>query len=207
MKRNRRVGIIAAGALVLVMGACGEKSDRIVTINHPMRELGQVRITISDNSLSDPGGAAYFFEALTLTNKDGVRVRNKEALGESPTLAYHPEVIGGIQMEGYLLAENDTTIVLSYDLLDPHYLAAAGPALEQIEEVDIALIVANDFHVEVVVAQEDESRVSVRAIGEDVQDGSNQQFIHFELRDISRSRSTIVARQVLYPGRASWWEW
>ncbi len=154
-------------------------------------DITRLEIRLSDDSPEDGvAGAALFQEEIIITDSDGVRYSNRRTL-DAERLDFRPITQGGFQREGYLSADGNEVIALIYDLEGPEYRAALGPPPDRIARVEFILLVANDYRIELTsdrqVNRNDQPVVisaalphrTISAAG-NVQDGSNQRFVHLE---------------------------
>ena len=135
-----------------------------------------IEIRISDDSPADgEGGGALFGSDILIDDLRGNQIQGSQ-------IGFLPLVEGGLQREGYLAADGTQEILLRYDLLSPTY---TGPDPAEIRRVQIELIVANDYLIEMAANTQLDAQRSVvflpvaQARG-NVQDGSNQRVLLFD---------------------------
>ena len=155
-------------------------------------DVTRIEVRLSDDSPEDGiAGAAFFQEEMIIKLTDGNRISNRRRLDDNNIFNFHPSIQGGFLREGYLAADGNEVIVLVYDLEGPQYKNAFGPALDQIESIEFALLLANDYRIDLtsnrqansnqqpVVLSEGIPERTIRASG-NVQDGSNQRFVQLK---------------------------
>ena len=104
-----------------------------------------IDVRISDDSPEDgTGGGALFASDIAIYDIEGKEIRGTE-------IGFRPLIEGGFQREGYLAADGNEQIVISYDFNDRSY---AGPDLADIARVTVELVVANDYRIEVASDQQ-----------------------------------------------------
>ena len=132
-----------------------------------------VEIRIKDDSPEDgEGGGALFGSDILIYDLEGNWIRGRQ-------IGFRPLVEGGFQRQGYLAADGTEEILLSYDFLSPTY---SGPDPSEITQVQIELVVANDYLIEIasngqVDAGESIAFLPVAQARGNVQDGSNQRVL------------------------------
>jgi len=138
--------------------------------------ISRIIIRLSDDSPEDgSGGAALFDDEIVIRDVDG-NVTRGSAVG------FEPIREGGFQRVGFLAADGDERIVLTYDFTDPGYL---GPDPSVIEEVAFELVVSNDYKVEITSDRQTNSDAQPvfllveRAEG-NIRDNSNQRLLKFD---------------------------
>ena len=131
---------------------------------------------MADDSPQDgTGGAALFDDEIIIKDTDGNVYRGGE-------INFEPIREGGFQRVGYISADGDERITLTYDFTDPAYI---GPDPSVIEEVSFELILSNDYRVEVTSDRQtniDSQPVFLpveRAEG-NISDNSNQRLLKFD---------------------------
>ena len=157
-----------------------------VNTPHPFQDIHRIDIRLRDDSPDDGvGGAALFFEEIIVTTKGGAKISNRRRLvnddgTESSIWEYYPILEGGFRREGFLAADGQEIMTLSYQFDSPEYLATLGPSVSEIEAVEFYLLLANDYRLDVSV-----EGVWVATLGSpgNVQDGSNQAFIHIRIAE------------------------
>ena len=134
----------------------GNPLNGSLTVGQNLEHVGQIFIRLSDDSPEDrEGGAALFswdiiIEAETEVAREdpdtGERIvgREKEVVRGSE-IGFDPIIDGGFQRLGFLAADGDERIELTYDFRAQSY---NGPDLSTIRRAQIELVVANDYHIE-----------------------------------------------------------
>ena len=98
-----------------------------------------IEIRIKDDSPEDgEGGGALFASDILIRDLDGNQTRGSE-------IGFRAQVEGGFQRRGFLAADGNEVIRLSFDLTHFTY---TGPDPSQIESATVELVVANDYLVE-----------------------------------------------------------
>ena len=157
-----------------------------LTVGQNLEHVGQIFIRLSDDSPEDrEGGAALFSWDIIIESETEV-ARETEA-GErvveveketvrGSQIGFEPIIDGGLQRLGFLAADGDERIEMTYDFRSPSY---TGPELSTIRRAQIELVVANDYHIEMSsdrqlnIPEGQPVFLTVkRAVG-NVQDGSN----------------------------------
>ncbi|MEW6751660.1 MAG: hypothetical protein AB1505_11900 [Candidatus Latescibacterota bacterium] len=135
----------------------------------------RIEVRLSDDSPEDArGGGALFASDILIRDLEGQETRGSE-------IGFRALVEGGLQRRGYLAAEGDEVILLHFDFSLPGY---TGPDPSNIESVQIELVVANDYRVEVSSDRQTDTAGNpvylqvARAAG-NASDGSNQRVIAF----------------------------
>ena len=186
-----RVGatyINAHNSQTLLESFQGDPLSGSLTVGQNLEHIGQIFIRLSDDSPEDrKGGAALFsydiiIEAEEEALVDGELVLQRRVVRGSE-LGFNPTVEGGFQRLGYLAADGEEAIILTYDFRDPSY---NGPDLSTIRRAQIELALANDYHVEIGSDRQtnlpDRQPVYLtlkRAAG-NVRDGSNLRLLRFD---------------------------
>jgi hypothetical protein len=136
----------------------------------------RIDLRIHDDSPEDgEAGGALFAADIVITDLDGVQVRGSE-------IGFRPIIEGGFQQGGYLAADGFETINLSFNFLDRTY---TGPDPSEIRRVQLELVLANDYLVEIASDRQVDFRLSrvflpvARATG-NVKDSSNQRVLAFD---------------------------
>ena len=118
-------------------------SGSLTTVQNSAR-VSKIIIRISDDSPEDgEGGAALYSWDIVIRGRDRLTGRMETVRGSQ--IDFEPIVEGGYQRPGYLAADGEETITLTYDFTDPSY---AGPDPSLIERVIVELVLANDYRVE-----------------------------------------------------------
>jgi hypothetical protein len=138
--------------------------------------VGRVEILIRDDSPEDgEGGGALFASDVLIEDLDGAQTRGSE-------IGFRALAEGGFLRRGYLAADGSEVIRLVFDFSSPEY---TGPVPVRIRRVQVELVLANDYRVEISSDRQLGSRGNLdfttvaRAPG-NVQDGSNQQVLAFD---------------------------
>ncbi|MFH1568208.1 MAG: hypothetical protein ABIL09_09440 [Gemmatimonadota bacterium] len=138
--------------------------------------ISRIIVRLSDDSPEDgSGGAALFDDDIIITDLDGNEVRGSE-IGFAATRQ------GGYQKVGYLAADGEERITLTYDFTDPGYL---GPDRSVIDKVRFELVVSNDYQVEITSDRQTNAGgqpvylLVERAPG-NIRDNSNQRVLSFD---------------------------
>ena len=132
--------------------------------------ITRIDVRISDDSPEDgTGGGALFASDIAIYDIEGNEIRGAE-------IGFRPLIEGGFQRRGYLAADGNEQIVISYDFNDRSY---AGPDLADIERVTVELVVANDYRIEVASDQQGVYLPFLQASG-NVKDNSNQRVVVFD---------------------------
>ncbi|MDP6018952.1 MAG: hypothetical protein QGI32_22880 [Candidatus Latescibacteria bacterium] len=136
----------------------------------------RIEVRIRDDSPEDgEAGGALFASDIVITDLEGNQVRGSE-------IGFRPVIEGGFQQGGFLAADGFEVINLSFDFLDRTY---SGPDPSDIRRVQLELVLANDYLVEVVSDRQVNFRSSrvflpvARATG-NVKDSSNQRVLAFD---------------------------
>ena len=138
------------------------------------RTVTRIQVRIADDSPGDGSGGALFSSDLVIHDFDGGTVSASE-------IGFRPLVEGGLQRPGYLAADGDA-IVVTYDFDDRTY---SGPDPTEIERVEVELVVANDYRIEIASDRQTNADGTVvflhltTARG-NVRDGSNQRVLRFD---------------------------
>jgi len=129
-----------------------------------------LEIRIRDDSPEDgEGGGALFSSDILIHDTDGNEIRGSE-------IGFRAQFEGGFQREGYLAADGNEEILVRFDFLSPAY---AGPDPMDIRRVQIEMVVANDFLIEIGSNAQQNFLPVAQARG-NVQDGSNQRVLLFD---------------------------
>ena len=135
-----------------------------------------VEVRISDASPEDDeGGGALFDADILITDLEGEQIRGSE-------IGFRPQTEGGFQRAGFLAADGNETIVLRFDFSDRNY---TGPDPSEIVRVQIEMVIANDYLVEMASDRQLGRNGDVvflplaRARG-NVKDSSNQRVLLFD---------------------------
>ncbi|MEW6749452.1 MAG: hypothetical protein AB1505_00555 [Candidatus Latescibacterota bacterium] len=138
--------------------------------------VSRIVLRLSDDSPEDgTGGAALFDDEIMITDLEGNVVRGS-------AIRFTPTRQGGLQRVGYLAADGDEQITLTYDFTDPAYM---GPDRSVIRKVAFELVISNDYRVEATSDRQTNAESQPvfllvdRAAG-NIQDNSNQRVLRFE---------------------------
>ena len=138
--------------------------------------ISRIVLRLSDDSPEDgTGGAALFDDEIIITDVDGNVVRGGE-------IGFEPIREGGFQRVGFLAADGNERITLTYDFTDPAYL---GPDRSIIKDVGFELVVSNDYRIEVTSDRQTNSDLqpvfllAERAEG-NIKDNSNQRLLRID---------------------------
>ncbi len=166
----------------------GDPMSGSLTVGQNLEHLGQIFIRLSDDSPEDRQGGAALFSYDILIEADeealveGQLVHQKKVVRGSE-IGFKPTVEGGFQRLGYLAADGEESIVLTYNFRDPSY---NGPDLSTIRKAQLEMALANDYQVEIGSDRQtnlpDRQPVYLtlkRASG-NVKDGSNLQLLRFD---------------------------
>ena len=126
-----------------------------LTVGQNLEHLGQIFIRLSDDSPDDrEGGAALFswdiiIEAETDTVGEaadgGPEIGRKREVVRGSEIGFEPIVEGGFKGLGFLAADGSEQIEMTYDFNSGTY---RGPNASTIRRVQVELVVANDYHIE-----------------------------------------------------------
>ena len=140
------------------------------------QSVGQVtliNVLIKDDSPEDgEAGGALFAYDVVIWDENGKKTRGSE-------IGFRPQIEGGFFRRGYLSADGTEVISLRYDFQDRTY---TGPDLGTIHRIQIELVLANDYLVEMASDLQNNFRGKVvfipvaRASG-NVKDASNQRVL------------------------------
>ena len=132
-----------------------------------------VEVIIKDDSPEDgEAGGALFAQDIVIWDLAGNRTRGSE-------IGFRPLVEGGFQRRGFLAADGREEIRLRYDFQDRSY---TGPPPNEIQRVQVELVLANDYLVEMASDRQIDLREQIvavpiaRAAG-NVKDSSNQRVL------------------------------
>ena len=132
--------------------------------------IGRIYVRITDDSPADgEGGGALFASDIAIYDLDGSEIRGSE-------IGFRPLIEGGFQRKGFLAADGNEQIVISYDFTDRSY---TGPDPGDIKRVAIELVVANDYQIEIASDRQGVYQPLVTAAG-NVKDNSNQRVVSFD---------------------------
>lgn len=132
--------------------------------------ISRIDVRITDDSPEDgEGGGALFASDIRIYDLEGKETRGSE-------IGFRPLIEGGFQRRGYLAADGNEQLIISYDFNDRSY---AGPDLADIGRVTVELVVANDYRIEVNSDQQGIYLPLQQAAG-NVKDNSNQRVVAFD---------------------------
>jgi hypothetical protein len=132
-----------------------------------------VEVVIRDDSPDDGvAGGSLFASDIVIYDLQSRQLRGSE-------IGFRPLIEGGFQRAGFLSAAGDEVIRMRYDFSDPSY---TGPDLAEIERVEVELVVANDYLIEMTSDRQAnrsgrEVFTTVARASGNVKDGSNQRVL------------------------------
>ncbi len=135
-----------------------------------------IEIAITDDSPADgEGGGALFSSDLIIYDLEGNQTRVSE-------IGFRPLIEGGFQRRGFLAADGTERILVRYDLANLTY---TGPDPTEIARLQIELVIANDYRIEVASDRQLDARenmvfLPVAQARGNVVDGSNQRVLVFD---------------------------
>ncbi len=151
-------------------------SGGALTTDQNALPISRIIIRLADDSPQDGvGGAALFDDEIIIRDTEGNVFRGSD-------INFEPIREGGFQRVGFVAADGNERITLTYDFTDPSYL---GPDPSVIEEVSFELVISNDYRVEVTSDRQtnkDSQPVFLlveRAEG-NIGDNSNQRLLKFD---------------------------
>jgi hypothetical protein len=131
----------------------------------------RIEVRISDDSPVDGGdGGALFASDILIHDLEGNVTRGTE-------IGFRAQIEGGFQRSGFLSADGNEHIVLRYDFNDRTY---SGPDPSRIRRVEIELVIANDYLVEVSSDRQSGVFFPIARAAGNVKDSSNQRVITFD---------------------------
>jgi hypothetical protein len=144
------------------------------------QQISTIEIVLRDDSPEDGTGGATYFPAgsdVFVTYLDGSQDAGKD-------IRFEPVVQGGTPGRGFLAANGDEEIRLTYDFTDPGFVARARADRSEIVKVEFRLTLANDYQIWMSSDQQsgrlgDVLLIVDRAKG-NVRDGSNVRLVEFE---------------------------
>ncbi|MBI4530387.1 MAG: hypothetical protein HY709_02595, partial [Candidatus Latescibacteria bacterium] len=117
----------------------GNPMSGSLSVEQNSRRIEKLVIRLSDDSPEDgEGGAALFGTDILIEDVKGNKVRGND-------IGFKPLIEGGLQRQGFLAADGNERILLTYDLTDLSY---NGPDPSLIKKVGFELILGNDYEVE-----------------------------------------------------------
>lgn len=130
-----------------------------------------ITVRIRDDSPEDgEDGGALFASDILIHDLDGNVTRGSE-------VGFRSQVEGGFQRSGFLSADGSEVILLRFDLNDRTY---SGPDPSRIRRVQIELVIANDYLVEMSSDRQGSVFFTVARAAGNVKDSSNQRVITFD---------------------------
>lgn len=130
-----------------------------------------VEVRIRDDSPEDGAdGGALFASDILIHDLEGNIIRGTE-------IGFRSQVEGGFQRSGFLSADGSEVILLRYDFNDRTY---SGPDPSRIRRVQIELVIANDYLVEMSSDRQSGVFFIVARAAGNVKDSSNQRVITFD---------------------------
>ena len=130
-----------------------------------------IEVRIGDDSPEDGvDGGALFASDILIHDLDGNVTRGTE-------IGFRAQVEGGFQRSGFLSADGNERILLRFDFDDRTY---SGPDPSRIRRVEIELVIANDYLVEVSSDRQGSVFFPVAQATGNVKDSSNQRVITFD---------------------------
>lgn len=156
------------------------RSGALTTVQNSV-PISKLMIRLSDDSPEDgEAGAALYSYDITIKGKN--RLTGKTQVVRGSQIGFKPLIKGGYKRKGYIAADGDEVIELTYDLTDPSY---TGPDPALIEEVMVDLVLANDYRVEWTSDRQTNREnqpvylLATRALG-NVKDNSNQKLVRLD---------------------------
>ena len=152
--------------------------DNMISGNIPEimnQEVTRIEVVLRDDSPEDEDSGATFFPAgsdIIITYVDGQRDTGKD-------IRFEPVVQGGVPGQGFLGANGNDEIRLTYDLTDPSFVARAHADRSEIAQIEFRMTLANDYQIWVTSDQQNAPLMVERAEG-NVKDGSNLTVVEFE---------------------------
>ena len=127
-----------------------------------------IEVRIRDDSPEDgEDGGALFAADILISDLEGKQTRGSE-------IGFRPQIEGGFLRHGYLSADGNETIVVRFDFNDRTY---SGPDPGNIERVQIELVVANDYIIEMSSDRHEGAFLRVAQARGNVRDSSNQRVV------------------------------
>ena len=105
--------------------------------------ISKIEVVLRDDSPDDgTGGAAYFSSGsdIIVTYRDGSVDRGSD-------LRFEPVVEGGVIEQGFIAANGNESIRLTYDFNDPVFINQSQGDPAEIVRVEFQLVVANDYQI------------------------------------------------------------
>jgi hypothetical protein len=138
--------------------------------------LTEIQVRIRDDSPGDgKGGGALFSSDIVIYDLEGNAVRGSD-------IGFRPLTEGGFQRQGFLAADGLEEILIRYDFADRTYI---GTDPTEITRVEIELVVANDYLIEVTSSNQIDAGdravfLPVAQARGNITDGSNQRVLRFD---------------------------
>ena len=138
--------------------------------------LTEIQVRIRDDSPGDGrGGGALFSSDIVIYDLEGNAVRGSD-------IGFRPLTEGGFQRQGFLAADGLEEILVRYDFADRTYI---GTDPTEITRVEIELVVANDYLIEVTSSNQINAGdravfLPVAQARGNITDGSNQRVLRFD---------------------------
>ena len=143
--------------------------------------ISKLIIRLSDDSPEDgEAGAALYSYDIVIKGKN--RLTGETQIVRGSQIGFKPIVKGGYRRRGYIAADGDEVIELTYDFTDPTY---TGPDPALIEKATVELVLANDYRVEWTSDRQTNKEnqpvflLAARALG-NVKDNSNQKLVQLD---------------------------
>ena len=164
-----------------------------LTVGQNLEDISQIFIRLSDDSPEDlEGGAALFswdivieaeVEVARETETGETLIERQDETVRGSEIGFEPVIEGGFQRLGFLAADGDEQIEITYNFRAPTY---NGPDPSTIRRVQFELVVANDYHIEMSSDRQTNLPENqpvfltlARAAG-NVGDGSNLRLLRFD---------------------------
>ncbi len=138
-----------------------------------LAQVTLIEVLIKDDSPADgEAGGALFAHDVVIWDAEGKQTRGSE-------IGFRPLIEGGFQRRGFLAADGNEVIRLRYDFQDRSY---TGPDPGEIKRVQIELVVANDYLVEMASDRQNNFQgkmvfIPVARASGNVKDSSNQRVL------------------------------
>ncbi|MCC7263553.1 MAG: hypothetical protein IT369_13630, partial [Candidatus Latescibacteria bacterium] len=131
----------------------------------------QIEVRIGDDSPEDgEDGGALFSADLLIWDLHGAQIRASQ-------IGFRPQTEGGFQRQGFLSADGHEQILLRFDFDDRTYL---GPDPDEIGRVQVELVIANDYLIEVSSDRQEGTFLPVAQAPGNIKDSSNQRVLSFD---------------------------
>ena len=138
--------------------------DNMISGNLPEpmnQQVTRIEVVLRDDSPENEDSGATFFPAgsdIIITYVDGERDTGKD-------IRFEPVVQGGVPGQGFLNANGNDEIRLTYDLTDPSFVARAHADRSEIAQIEFRLTLANDYQIWVTSDQQNALLMVERAEG------------------------------------------